>query len=218
MVNTTKIIAVSSALALGVGATFAGALNTFPAIFDNKDVNIIYGEDAHRSDMIEAFKFVGTLEDLSGDREMVRIKYISEEKFLGDDYEDEDVKEAVVSKENEKDKLESLKDAGNEILDKEYFDTDFTDIDSINMIEDSEIYSPENCVVVGGPAVNKVAAELLGVQYPTKAFDVKEGEFVIRYFGNENCVLVYGYDKEDTAKALKYLEDHSIEGNYFKSK
>jgi hypothetical protein len=147
---------------------------------------------------------------------MVRIKYISEEKFLGDDYDEDEIKTALVPEEDEDDKIEALEDAGYEILDKEYYETSFTSIDSISMVEDSEVYAIKDCVVVGGPAVNKVSAELLGVEYPAKEFDVMPGEFVIRYFGNENCVLVYGYSKEDTRKALEYLEDHSIEGNYFK--
>jgi hypothetical protein len=72
----------------------------------------------------------------------------------------------------------------------------------------------KNMIVVGGSAINSMAATLLGVSYPTygEAFtaetDVGAGEYLIQSFenGEDNvAVLVAGYNAEDTVKGATYL-------------
>ena len=70
-------------------------------------------------------------------------------------------------------------------------------------------------IVVGGPAVNQVAAMLLGLDYPTygSASGVSEGEGLIRYFEDSNSVLVYGYSAQDTAEAVDRLNSGGLSGD-----
>ena len=72
-----------------------------------------------------------------------------------------------------------------------------------------------NAIVVGGPAVNTVSAELLGLEYPTYGgsglLDVAPGEAVLQMMKNgatNYALLVYGWEAEDTRRAAKVL------GNY----
>ena len=59
--------------------------------------------------------------------------------------------------------------------------------------------SSENVIVIGGPAVNEVARELLGIEsYDVSQAGVEAGEGVARVFEEENSVLIYGYSAEDT--------------------
>lgn len=59
--------------------------------------------------------------------------------------------------------------------------------------------SSENVIVIGGPAVNEVARELLGIgSYDVSQAGVEAGEGVARVFEEENSVLIYGYSAEDT--------------------
>lgn len=68
-----------------------------------------------------------------------------------------------------------------------------------------------NLVVVGGSAINSVAAELLGGSYSESAFttatNVGAGEFLIQSFnrGGKTALLVAGYNAADTQKAAAYL-------------
>jgi len=74
----------------------------------------------------------------------------------------------------------------------------------------------KNLVVVGGSAINSVAAELLGGAYSEAAFtaetDVAAGEFLIQSFSRagKTALLVAGYNKEDTEKAVTYLLNYPI--------
>jgi len=69
----------------------------------------------------------------------------------------------------------------------------------------------KNLIVVGGSAVNTVAAELLGGAYREAAFTsatgVGAGEFLIQSFdrAGETALLVAGYAAADTEKAVTYL-------------
>ncbi|MBT7251988.1 hypothetical protein HN876_03685 [archaeon] len=73
-----------------------------------------------------------------------------------------------------------------------------------------------NLVVVGGSAINSVAASLLGGAYSEGAFTaatgVSAGEFLIEsstYSGNA-ATLVAGYNAEDTTKAVTYLLNNDV--------
>ncbi len=69
----------------------------------------------------------------------------------------------------------------------------------------------KNLVVVGGSAINSVAAELLGGAYRGDAFTaqtgVAAGGFLIESFARSGstALLVAGYNAEDTTKATTYL-------------
>jgi len=74
----------------------------------------------------------------------------------------------------------------------------------------------KNLVVVGGSAINSVAAELLGAAYSEAAFtaatDVAAGEFLIQSFSRagKTALLVAGYNAADTEKAVTYLLNNDI--------
>ncbi len=74
----------------------------------------------------------------------------------------------------------------------------------------------KNVVAVGGPAVNEVAAELLGVDFPTYGADLaglEEGTAVLEMkslSGGKQAVLVYGWEQDDTRRAAVLLRDPSV--------
>jgi len=77
--------------------------------------------------------------------------------------------------------------------------------------------SGKNLVVVGGSAINSVAAELLGGALSEGAFTdatgVAAGEFLIETFkrsSGETALLVAGYNAADTEKAVTYLLNNDV--------
>jgi hypothetical protein len=74
----------------------------------------------------------------------------------------------------------------------------------------------KNLVVVGGSAINSVAAELLGAAYREAAFTsatgVGAGEFLIQSFSRagKTALLVAGYNAADTEKAVTYLLNNAV--------
>ena len=76
----------------------------------------------------------------------------------------------------------------------------------------------KNLIVVGGSAINAVAAELLGGTFSEAAFTsatgVAAGEFLIQSFprSGKTALLVAGYNAADTEKAVTYLlnEDYTV--------
>jgi LysM repeat protein len=83
----------------------------------------------------------------------------------------------------------------------------------IMSVKDSETakYAGKNIVVVGGSAINTVAAKLLGGELHGDAFTaatgVSAGGFLIQSFSNDGkiALLVAGYNGADTQKAGDYL-------------
>jgi hypothetical protein len=77
--------------------------------------------------------------------------------------------------------------------------------------------SGKNLIVVGGSAINSVAAELLGGAYRTEEFTsmtgVGAGEFLIQSFdrNGETALLVAGYNAADTTKAATYLINEGVD-------
>lgn len=75
----------------------------------------------------------------------------------------------------------------------------------------------KNLVVVGGSAINSVAAELLGGAYSealfTSATGVGAGEFLIQSFdrAGKTALLVAGYNAADTEKAVTYLLNNDVD-------
>ena len=86
-------------------------------------------------------------------------------------------------------------------------------------VKDSEVASVagKNLVVVGGSAINSVAAELLGGAYSeamfTSATGVGAGEFLIQSFdrSGKTALLVAGYSAADTEKAVTYLLNNEVD-------
>jgi hypothetical protein len=75
------------------------------------------------------------------------------------------------------------------------------DTDAIGMLGD------ENLLVVGGPCVNTVAAELLGNPEDCTA-DFTPGKSVIRFFEDQKALLVAGYEADDTLAASYVLVEY----------
>ncbi|MAG39503.1 hypothetical protein CMI41_00865 [Candidatus Pacearchaeota archaeon] len=86
----------------------------------------------------------------------------------------------------------------------------------VAILADSSSVSGKNVVVVGGSAINAIAAELVGdVRGPafTEATGVADGEFLIESFDYNGAIalLVAGYEAEDTTKAATYLTNTAEE-------
>jgi hypothetical protein len=89
----------------------------------------------------------------------------------------------------------------------------------IMTVTDTEAASmtSKNMVVVGGSAINSIAAELLGGAYSEADFTaetgVSEGEFLIESFSRsgKTALLVAGYNKDDTSTAVTYLLNEDVD-------
>ncbi len=92
------------------------------------------------------------------------------------------------------------------------------------LVKDSEVASVQtkNLIVVGGSCINSVAANVLGVAYPTcgsawtTATGVGAGQFLIKSFADKYttgkiALLVAGYEAADTAAAATALKTKSID-------
>ena len=70
----------------------------------------------------------------------------------------------------------------------------------------------DNLILVGGPAVNKMSAEFMGLTYPTygTATGLSEGEAIIslKTNGAKVAMIVAGWAAEDTQRASKVLKDY----------
>ena len=86
-----------------------------------------------------------------------------------------------------------------------------TGIDLMSEDEVTDI-SMYNAIVVGGPAANKVAADLLGLTYPAvaEASGLSEGEAILKMVDNgaKVALLAFGWEKDDTARAAKVLQSY----------
>ena len=86
-----------------------------------------------------------------------------------------------------------------------------TGIDLMSADEVTDV-SAYNAIVVGGPAANKIAASLLGLEYPAygTASGLADGEAVIKMMDNgaKVALLAFGWEKEDTARAAKVLQSY----------
>ena len=87
---------------------------------------------------------------------------------------------------------------------------------------DTEVTDPasRNLILVGGPAVNRLTAQAMGLTYPTGGADsgIPEGAALIRLvenaFGGSNSALVVaGWDAEDTRAATSVLQNYRSYAN-----
>ena len=87
----------------------------------------------------------------------------------------------------------------------------------VKTILDSEAEKGMNLIVVGGSAINSVAADLLGGAYRGEQFTsmtgVGDGEFLIQSFSRSGntALLVAGYNAADTTKAATYLTNNDVD-------
>ena len=78
-------------------------------------------------------------------------------------------------------------------------------------------FSSKHLIVVGGSAINSVAADLLGGAYKGDQFTsmtgVADGEFLIQSFNRngKTALLVAGYNAADTTKASTYLLNNDVD-------
>ena len=105
-------------------------------------------------------------------------------------------------------KVKKLTDAGNTIVSRKDVASTSVSVDVSAPVLDSSVSGSSDMIVVGGPAVNSVARALLGSSEP----GVEAGKAVIRYFGSQNSVLVYGYSAEGTQAAVRKLNAGGVSG------
>lgn len=79
---------------------------------------------------------------------------------------------------------------------------------------DTEVTNPadHNLILVGGPAVNSLSAQFLGVPYPSygAASGLAEGEAILSWKDNAGKValVVAGWESDDTRRAATVLKDY----------
>jgi hypothetical protein len=110
-------------------------------------------------------------------------------------------------------KVKELEDDGYTVT-TETVTTSAIEFDISAPVMATEVSGMSDMIVVGGPAVNMVAAKLLGVNYPSygAASGLNAGEAVVRYFSNSNSVLVYGWDSAGTTAAANKLNSGGLSG------
>jgi len=89
--------------------------------------------------------------------------------------------------------------------------TGLVQIDVASAVLDSEVadWTAQNVIVVGGPCVNTVAAELMGSPADCAA-GFEEGKAKIKLFEDENvALLVAGYSADDTRRACTVLKNYA---------
>ena len=92
---------------------------------------------------------------------------------------------------------------------------------------DTEVTDPasRNLILVGGPAVNRLTAQAMGLNYPTTGADsgIPEGAALIRmidnaFGGSNTAVVVAGWDAEDTRAAASVLQNYRSYANQLDGK
>ena len=113
------------------------------------------------------------------------------------------------------DKKAELEDDGYTIVSTEEVASEAVEFDIDAPVMDSSVSGMSDMIVVGGPAVNSVAADLLGLAYPAfgEASGLTAGQAEIRFFQASNSVLVYGWAAEDTAAAAARLNEGGLSGD-----
>lgn len=91
------------------------------------------------------------------------------------------------------------------------------EFDLNNYVTDADVTAQDhNLIVIGGPAVNKVAADLLGIPYGTTGdkgnVGVNPGEAIVKYYNNTNTILAYGWSAADTKRAVEALLENKVSG------
>lgn len=109
-------------------------------------------------------------------------------------------------------RVEELEDDGFEIISIDEDVTDGVDYSGIEIMTADEVNDMENKIVIGGPAVNEAAADILNLPYPTYGpqTELDEDEAVVRYYDTQDALLIYGWEAKDTRAATEELLDTQI--------
>ncbi len=71
-----------------------------------------------------------------------------------------------------------------------------------------------NVISVGGPCINSVTAEIMGLTYPACGADsgLSEGEGIVKLYesGDKVAIVVAGWEAEDTTRATRVLADYKV--------
>lgn len=74
--------------------------------------------------------------------------------------------------------------------------------------------SAANVISVGGPCINSVTAEIMGLTYPACGADsgLSAGEGIVKLYesGDKVAIVVAGWEAEDTTRATRVLADFSM--------
>lgn len=113
-------------------------------------------------------------------------------------------------------KVKELEDDGYSVT-TETVTTSAVSVDISAPVMAGDVTGMSDMIVVGGPAINVVAAKLLGVGFPAygSASGLEAGEAVVRYFSNSNSILVYGWDAAGTSAAANKLNSGGLTGTEF---
>ncbi len=83
---------------------------------------------------------------------------------------------------------------------------------SQTVVDDAVIGDTDNLIIVGGPAVNRYAAEFVGVDYPSYGLDstipFEKAIVRIKQSGSQKQILVAGWESVNTRNAIKALRDN----------
>ena len=83
---------------------------------------------------------------------------------------------------------------------------------------DSEVTdaAAKNLILVGGPAVNSLTAEAMGLSFPTYGADsgIPEGAALLKsidnaFGGSNSALVVAGWSSDDTRNAARYLQAYN---------
>lgn len=111
-------------------------------------------------------------------------------------------------------KVAELEEEGYTIVEEVTMTQEEVEFDVTAPVTDADVSGASDMIVVGGPAVNAVARELLGIEaYTMEDAGVAAGEAVVQYFADSNSVLVYGYAAEDTKAAAEKLNAGGLTGD-----
>lgn len=117
-----------------------------------------------------------------------------------------EVKEVVVAASEADAKVAELEAEGSVVIGQTSTANENVEVSVSAPVMDSDVSSMEDLIVVGGPAVNSVARELLNIEtYSIDQAGVEEGQYVHQYFESKNVVLVYGYSAADTTAGVNAL-------------
>jgi hypothetical protein len=185
----------------------------FDLIIDDNDpdfVNVGFAEIEDNDDVERYVTVYGTIVEYDTDtQDNVKIM-VSEEQIrgevdilFGNNNIEENTKSIIIDIDELDDKRDELIDDGYEIVKVE------------NLSEEDIINIKAPKIILDTQAVNKVAAQILGVNFPTLAPDseLDINEAVIRYYDGYNSILIYGYAAKDTKVAIdELLKEDNIQG------
>jgi len=164
-------------------------------------------EDSDLEMFVDAYGTRVTIDTDNND--MVKIEVPDEEVYGTISFnfgESSETKTVLVDADEADAKEAELEEDGYEIVGTKTVTAEAVDVDVKGVVTDSEVEGMSDMIVVGGPAVNAVARNLLGIgTYTIDQAGVAMGDAMTKYYESSNTVLVYGYDAADTTAAVEEL-------------